>query len=140
MPDIPFYGDKWRGIGAPLKGGANGVFTFKYTKELVLSSLLKILTTHVGTRLMRPAFGSVFPETIFEQNDSVLKAKIEIYMRGDIARQEPRIDKLSVSASQEGVRINVRVSYEIRETGEKVSTLVDFEKNKVESIKIGGIK
>lgn len=136
MPDIPFYGDKWRGVGAPLNGGTNGIFTFKYTKELVLSSLLNILTTHVGTRLMRPEFGSVFPETVFEQNDSVLKAMVEVYMRGDISKWEPRVDKLDVKTTQEGSRISINVSFTIRETGERVDYHINFERNKIESIKL----
>lgn len=136
MAGIEYTGTKWVGIGTPLFKGKNGLLTFKYTKQLVLSSIFHILSTPLGTRLMRPDFGSVFPELLFEPNDSVLVASIEVNVREDILKWEPRIRELRLIATPKSKDLEVKLLFSINETGEKVNSYLNAQRNNLQSLRL----
>lgn len=131
-------GEKWKGVALPLILYSDGHFSSRPTSDLIKSSVFHILTTKRGTRLMRPSFGSPFPEMVFEQNDSVLESEIRTYVTESLQEQEPRIniESVGVSRSQSGNEVEVIIDYTIIETGEVVKQKMEFEPNNTESIRM----
>jgi phage baseplate assembly protein W len=120
---------KWTGLGIPLTTGPEGNLSPKKTPDLIKSSIYEILTTRIGTRLMRPSFGSIFLELLFEPNDNVLLSKIRTFIPAAIKRWEPRIDKVSISAVSSGKDLKITISGIVVETGERIDSYLVFQKN-----------
>lgn len=131
-------GEKWKGIAVPLLMYPDGHFSSRPTSDLIKSSIYHILTTRRGSRLMRPTFGSPFPEMVFEQNDAVLESEIRSYVLDSLGEQEPRIEIQSVGVSRNEVdnEVEVIIDYIIRETGDPVKQKILFEQNNTESIRM----
>jgi hypothetical protein len=128
--------DKWRGIGAPFSRGVHGHFTSKTTKDLIKSSLTMILSTYLGSRIMRPDFGSVLPEILFDPIDSIMISKIQIYVPDAIRKYEPRLSNVSVSSSIKNKEVNITISATIVETGDPVKFYLNAIKNKDNSLQM----
>lgn len=57
----------------------------------IAQSVIDILTTPIGTRVMLPEYGSNLPDLVDNPSDPVLAIKIIIASAGALARWEPRI-------------------------------------------------
>jgi phage baseplate assembly protein W len=128
--------DKWRGIGAPLGIGVHGYFTSKTTIDLIKSSLTMILSTYLGSRIMRPDFGSVLPEILFDPVDSIMISKIQVYIPEAIRKFEPRLSNVSVTSSIRNKEVNITISATIVETGDPVKFYLNAIKNKDNSLQL----
>ena len=136
MAEKGTYGNRWKGLAIPLSKGRRGYFTYKTTKDLVRSAIYIILTTPYNTRIMKPGFGSVFPELLFEMNDEVLKAQIEIYTKEALVSQEPRISKIKVASKPSGNLVDVYITYTINESGERVEQAINFQKSRSDTVNL----
>jgi phage baseplate assembly protein W len=65
----------------------------------VQDSVRDILNTQIGTRRMRPTYGTNVYAFIFENNDELLVARAEIEIRRALELNEPRVDVQTVEAS-----------------------------------------
>jgi phage baseplate assembly protein W len=65
----------------------------------VQDSVRDILNTQAGTRRMRPTYGCNIYGFIFENNDELLVARVEIEVRRALELNEPRISVQTVEAS-----------------------------------------
>lgn len=78
-----------------------------------------ILGTAPGERPMRPEFGCVVHELLFEAIDALTLGQVEHAVRVALTRWEPRVDvhdvQFDLSQVEDGV-LGVRVSYVIRAT------------------------
>lgn len=84
-------------------------------------SILQILGTRPGERLMNPEFGAHVRDLTFELNDSVLRGLLRHYIVDAIERWEKRVYVTDVSfdESPEAVDVNtlpVRISYRVIDT------------------------
>lgn len=99
--------------------GAPGISTATSADHAhIRESILQILGTRVGERLMRPDFGSRLHELVFEQNTDVLKGLLRFRINEAIGRWEKRVVVTGVSfeespASTDKNRISVRIAYRI---------------------------
>jgi phage baseplate assembly protein W len=84
----------------------------------IQESVLQILGTRIGERLMSPDFGSRLHELVFEQNDSVLKALIRHYVIEALEQWEKRITVTAVEfgESVDANHLPVSISYQIVQT------------------------
>lgn len=88
-------------LGDPL---VLGVKTFPELVDIyrsVSDSIRDILTTQVGTRPMRPAYGCNVFGFIFETIDDLLIARAEIAVRRALEINEPRIQVQDVNVTTE---------------------------------------
>lgn len=86
--------------------------------EHIKQSILQILGTRPGERLMNPEFGSRLNDLVFEQNDEVLKGLIRHYVIEAINRWEKRvkITGFSFDDSDQSIDSNllrVRIEYRV---------------------------
>ena len=86
----------YKGISYPLGGSFQEFVEDKGDSAMLKTSLMNILFTYKGERVMRPEFGSGLPGRLFEPNDTILQAEIERIIRDDIQRWDPRIEIVSV--------------------------------------------
>lgn len=107
---------RYRGIAVPFNRTPDGYFGAKGTRDVIWSSIVNILLTPIGTRIMIPEFGSRVPELVFEPNDDLLQAQARIYIFEAIQKWEPRVRLLSAVAYRDifsDQSLHVDLSYEI---------------------------
>ena len=86
--------------------------------DRIRESIIQILETRPGERLMRPEFGSRVKDLVFEQNDAVLKGLLRFHISDAIKRWEKRIVVTDVSfddssEATDGNRLLVRITYRV---------------------------
>lgn len=107
---------RWRGPVCPFTQSGKGYFEARGTRSVILSSIINILETPLGTRIMLPQFGSRLPELVFEQNDEILAQMARTYIADALDRWEPRIRILNVDVFADQFRddiLIVRLTYTI---------------------------
>lgn len=97
----------------------------------IRESILQILGTRPGERLMNPEFGSRLHDLVFEQNDEVLKGLIRHYLIDAIKRWEKRVVITGVSFA--GVAKNtdqnmlfIHISYRLIRSQEEGNLVYPF--------------
>lgn len=89
--------------------------------DRIRESILQILETRPGERLMRPEFGSRVKDLVFEQNDAVLKGLLRFHITDAIRRWEKRVTVTNVSfddspETTDANRLLVRIAYRVIQT------------------------
>jgi phage baseplate assembly protein W len=97
----------------------------------IQESILQILGTRPGERLMNPEFGSKLYDLVFEQNDEVLKGLIRHYVIDAIKRWEKRVIITGVTFDDTPQNIDrnllsVRISYRVIQSQAKGTLVYPF--------------
>jgi hypothetical protein len=107
------------GLRFPLQVSARGGIATASAEQRIEESILLILGTAPGERLMLPRFGCGIHDLVFSPNDSGSVSLIVDQVRRGLVTFEPRIDVLDVSAETSPEQPNlllIRVDYRIRDT------------------------
>ncbi len=103
----------------PMAVDAQGHIAMNSYDEHVRQSILLILQTAKGERVMRPDFGTGLRTLVFEPPDSATAAMLQHQVKQALMRFEPRIDVLDVQAAapsdQPGL-LEIQLSYRVRHT------------------------
>ena len=95
MQRVDFLG---RGLRFPLGFAAQtGATEESMAHDRIRESIVQILETRPGERIMRPEFGSRVKDLAFEQNDAVLKGLLRHHITDALKRWEKRIVVTGVS-------------------------------------------
>ena len=86
-------------------------------EELIRMSILQILSTQRGERVMRPTFGANVWKFVFANNTAFLGDLIRNEVRSAIGRWEPRVAVQNISIDRVESEITITVEYVIRATG-----------------------
>ena len=94
-------------------------------KNHLAQSITDILTTPIGTRVMRPDYGSNLPRLVDQPMNKSWKLKVFAACAEALDKWEPRIrlDKAALSSIGAGYA-EIELTYIILETGECVTTAV----------------
>lgn len=66
------------GVKLPFVSKTGKLFDLSYsTEEQAISNLKNLIFTRRGERVMQPLFGTTLQDSLFEQNDELLKTRIE---------------------------------------------------------------
>lgn len=107
------------GIAFPLEVDDEGNIAMNSLEDHVRQSILLILQTAKGGRVMRPDFGAGLHNRVFEPITSATKALVQHEVEKALIRFEPRIDVLNVEAKddeqQQGVLL-INIEYRVRRT------------------------
>ncbi|WP_305817545.1 GPW/gp25 family protein [Photobacterium leiognathi] len=89
----------------------------------LLQSIRDILTTQLGTRVMRPRYGSNVPRLVDNPFNATTRADIIAESAVALERWEPRLDvtRITVTQTQAGVVV-ARIEGFNRETGQQYNT------------------
>lgn len=104
-----------------ISGGAEVSTSTSREYEHIRESIIQILGTRPGERLMNPEFGSKLKDLVFEQNDEVLKGLIRHHVIDAIRRWEKRVVITDVSfddsaRSKDINQLPVIISYRVIQT------------------------
>jgi phage baseplate assembly protein W len=115
------------GLGISAKGGIEMVAE----ESSVRQSILLLMSTRPGERVMRPDYGCDLQQLAFSPNDDTTAGLAVHYVRQALARWEPRIDVLAIDASpsaEEPGRLDLVLEYRVRTTQreERLATLIDL--------------
>lgn len=117
------------GFAFPMQIDALGGAELSSDDENIRQSMMCIIGTAPGERMMRPTFGCAIHDILFEPNTAVTAAKIEYEVKRSLTEFEPRIGDVEVSAhpdDSEQSRMNVTISYTIRKTNTKANLVYPF--------------
>jgi uncharacterized protein len=100
-----------------------------YGQEDIIQSIMLLLSTRMGERLMRPEFGCDLSRYVFGEMNDGMKASIRSAIIDALLRYEPRIkvNKITVteSATNTGVLV-ATIDYTIRSTNSRFSMIYPF--------------
>jgi phage baseplate assembly protein W len=108
-----------RGWAAPARVDESGEIRADGGPEKVRQSILLILGTNRGERLMRPDFGAGLEDFVFETATTTTAALIRHQVETALVLWEPRIDVLDVSVEltdRRSGRLEITIGYRIRST------------------------
>lgn len=118
-----------RGLAFPFQMDPRGAVLLARGEEDVLQSIIIILRTRPGERVMRPTFGCRVHELLFEPRDATTASLIETYVKEALDFWEPRIQVLSVISSADSENdgtILVQINYEIKTSHDVRSIVYPF--------------
>lgn len=121
-----FLGVGW---AFPIHLDARRQFALARHEHDIEQAIYMILLTPKGQRVMRPEFGCQIHDLIFAPNDSTTAGLADYYVREALAMWEPRIEVKDVvvnSDSQNGGRMLIELSYEIKATHDRRSLVFPF--------------
>lgn len=125
--DVPFLGTGWGFPPQFSEGGKN--LTTTHNVENVHKSVLILLQTNIGERVMLEDFGGSLANFQFEQVSSRLLEDIKNYVSSTIQKHEPRVLLENVEVepdTQQQGRLLVRLRYVIRSTNSRFNLVYPF--------------
>ena len=106
------------GIAFPLALDAQKHIAMNSLEDHVRQSILLIMRTAKGERVMRPDFGADLDKLAFEPLGPATIARVQHQVREALVRFEPRIDVLNVTAAvhpTEVAGLLIHVDYRVRQ-------------------------
>lgn len=105
-----------------------GAIALSAYEELIRESILLLLGTAPGERLMRPDFGCGIHQLTFATRSASTRAMIDQEVRRALVRWEPRIDvvNVQVEAPPGEARFEITVQYRVRATNNAFNLVYPF--------------
>ena len=97
-------------------------------EENIRESIMIILLTRPGERVMQPEFGCRIHDFMFQRPDHPVRVQMEQAVREALIRWEPRIRDIRVMAavSGEGNKVVITVDYIVRSTNNPYNIVFQF--------------
>lgn len=96
-----------------------GNVVFAQGEEDIQQSIILILSTGIGERVMLPQFGSKLKELVFAAQNTAIHALASYYVNESLTQWEPRIVVTNVSvetSAQQSNVLNISINYIVRAT------------------------
>jgi len=121
-----FLGRGWSFPPNFVKGG-NAVDMFEAETD-IKSSLIIILSTTVGERIMQPEFGSNLDKLIFEPMDTTFSTYITQLIRNAILYFEPRVtlNEVTYDTDELSGRIDILIDFTINGTNNRSNIVFPY--------------
>jgi len=124
-------GADFLGVGwtSPVKLNSAGQIEMARYEDCVRQSILMILGTAKGERIMRPDFGCGIHDLVFANNSPGTIGQVIDEVRQALIDWEPRIDLLEVDANpDEGQpnRLLILINYQVRTTNNRFNLVYPF--------------
>ena len=117
------------GIAFPLSVTEEGLLAMNALDDHVRQSILLILQTARGERVMRPGFGCDLNELVFEPLRQTTFTLAEHHVKEALIRYEPRIVVLGVQVGvnpEQQDRLLIRLRYRVRSTDTTFNLVYPF--------------
>lgn len=116
------------GVRFPLKI-KNGKMAWSEYEDSIRESILLILKTSMGERIMRPDFGCGLNELVYSTIDTSTASLAIFYVEEALKKWEPRIELIKVDAnadSKEGNRLNISIEYKVISSNTRYNLVYPF--------------
>ena len=118
-----------RGWAFPPRVDAQGGVALTSEISEIEQAIGIILTTSLGQRVMRPAFGSRLHELVFAPNNAETAARAQRFVEQALGRWEPRIRLVTTVAepdTENSNRLLITIEYDIKATHDRRSLVFPF--------------
>jgi len=118
-----------KGIAFPFAVDSQGHIAMNSFEDQVRQSILLILKTAKGERVMRPDFGAGLSKVVFEPIGSATKALVKHEVEEALIKFEPRIEVLEVDVDddeQEQGKLLISMQYRVRRTDTTFNMVYPF--------------
>jgi phage baseplate assembly protein W len=122
----PFLGVGWK---FPLQVTPTGAIATSSEEQKIEESVLLILSTAPGERLMLPDFGCGIHDLVFLPNAAGTISQVVDLVRRALTTYEPRIDVIDVTAQSADEQPNlllIRVDYRVRDNNSMNNLVYPF--------------
>jgi hypothetical protein len=129
MATTDFLGKGWKYPIAIEKETGYVRISFSEGEQSIHESILIILGTAKGERVMRPDFGCGMNELVFAPNNTSTSTMVALNVKEALLKWEPRIEVLNVSAApdeEEGNRLNIDIEYRVKSSNTKRNLVYPF--------------
>ena len=126
LVDSDFLGKGW---SFPLGLSPSARMQWSAGDQKIRESILLILKTVPGERVLMPAFGCRIGELVFAPHSSATRALAQTYVQEALARWEPRIDPPSVTIDvdpQAPKVMQINIDYVVKETNRLANLVYPF--------------
>lgn len=106
----------YQGIKFPFQKGLTSFPASVTDDDLIRESLLQLVLTMNGERIMRPDCGTNVYSFVFENNDTVLSNLLRAEIQSVVAKYEPRVQLTDIAVSQKDAQIILTLVYVILTT------------------------
>lgn len=104
------------GMSFPFRQGTTSFPETATDAELIRQSIMQILLTQKGERVMRPDFGSSVMRYIFENNTALLTQQVRMEVFSSISRWEPRVLVQNVEVERNDVEVTITIYFVLAAT------------------------
>ena len=97
--------------------------------DCIKESIMMILGTGKGERVMRPDFGCNINDLVFEVNNTGTTTLIGFHVREALRKWEPRIEVLNIDVftdEEERNKLNINIEYLVRASNRKANLVYPF--------------
>lgn len=118
-----------RGWSFPIALSTSSKLQWSADDEKIRQSILIILRTAPGERVLMPTFGCRIGELVFAPNDGSTRAMAQTFVQESLAYWEPRIDPPSVAVYADPKAPNVlqiSIDYVVKETNMPANLVYPF--------------
>ncbi|MGJ4951512.1 GPW/gp25 family protein [Bradyrhizobium sp. HKCCYLS20291] len=123
---IAHLGSGW---SFPVEPDRNGALSYQHDEAKIQQSILIILGTAQGERMMRPEFGSRLRDLVFAPLSSSTKSLVAKAITDALIKWEPRVDLLSVRSDDklsDPATLVVNIEYRVRATNSVFNLVYPF--------------
>jgi phage baseplate assembly protein W len=118
-----------RGIAFPMRVDHTGAIATVSGPEDIDRSIVMVVSTARGERLMRPQFGCAIWEQLFEPINANSLGLMAQAVRDAISQWEPRVELEDVQATADpetNGRVDIEVTYRVRATNSRRNLVYPF--------------
>jgi len=112
----------FRGVSHPFRKGTTAFPEGSGDDSLIRESLVQLILTGSGERVMRPSVGTNVRKFIFEPNDELLTSLVQTEVATAIARFEPRVTVVGIQTQRIESELLVTITYIVNAT-QQVNTV-----------------
>ena len=106
-----------------------GKLAWSKYEDSIRESVMLILSTAIGERVMRPDFGCKLHELVFSPNDTSTASLAIFHVEEALKKWESRIELIKVDANadkKEGDRLNISIEYRVISTNTRYNLFFPF--------------
>ena len=116
----------YKGIAFPFQKSSQAFPAPTTDNDLVKQSIVQIILTGRGERIMRPEFGSNAFAFVFENNTLLLQETIRAEVMSAISRFEPRAIVRSVDIERDDTELTITINYIVVVTRQEQSVAINM--------------
>jgi phage baseplate assembly protein W len=116
-------GSIFKGFKFPFQKNSRSFPASSSDDQVVYDSIVQIVMTGRGERVMRPDFGCSGPRFVFENNNSILAETIRADLRTALAKYEPRaiVQSIDVDKGDDDTSVIATITFVVIATGSVLS-------------------
>lgn len=126
MAEVDFLGQGWK---HPISLNDKNNIALSAGEQSIKESIMIILSTSKGERIMRPNFGCNLQELVFSLNNTSTATQVIFYVEEALKEWEPRIDLFKVDAmpdEEERNKLNIFIDYIVIASNNRYNLVYPF--------------